>query len=376
MSGPKGASYRVVSEAELRRRAVEAARARVRACATQVEEMLILASEDATRAGRRPALRGHSNLMADLAEEERAGLAYLERLREVVAERRRDAVAAQLTASLADLRISIDLATPSVGSQQTGSQARTVAGRTPSQRDRLDALAVRLVEVGQDDQPAMTESLRTVAAALDAADAGRAAQLVSAFESRLAEALHRTQRQASLERRRAVLAQEFADVPPSDPASLTVAAASDDLGLTRAREQLVAARDRRRRAEDQDFVVAQAADALRALGYRVECQAGAGIDSLVARKDSWPHHGLRLLFPESEPAFTTIPEAYGNTDARDDIAFERASCGDVKAVVTRLTHSGVPTEFRLTRAPGGVPVRHVAPVEQPAAVKPDLERTL
>lgn len=368
MSGPKGASYRVVSEAELRRRAAEAARARVRACSQQIDELLLVAGRDAARAGRRPVLGARSDDPQALAAEERAGQEYLERLRQVVAERRRSVAAAHLSAALGTLDIRIDFtATPS-GRTPTPSPR-------PDQRARLDALASRLVDVDDADLPALTESIRAAAAALDSADAGRAAQVVAAVQGRVADALHRAEDRAAFVLRREALTREFADVPPGDPAA--VAAASDDLGLARARTLLQAARDRLRRAADQDFVVDQAAQALRALGYRVEAQPGAGLDTLVARKDSWPHHGLRLFFPESEAAFTTVPEAYGATDARDDAAFERATCGDVDALVARLTAGGVPTELRLRRAPGTVALRHLGETQQPAAVVPAArERSL
>ena len=370
MSGPKGASYRVVSEAELRRRAAEAARARVRACAQQIEELLLVAGRDAARAGRRPALAARPDAPEALAAEERAGQEYLERLRQVVAERRRNAAIAHLTAALGTLDIRLDLTAARSGRTPTPT-------RTPDQRARLDALASRLVDVDDAERPALTESIRAAVATLDTADAGRAAQAVAAVQTRVADALHRAEDRAAFARHREALAREFADVPPGDPAAVAAAAASDDLGLARARTLLQAARDRLRRAADQDFVVDQAAQALRALGYRVEAQHGAGLDTLVARKDSWPHHGLRLFFPESEAAFTTVPEAYGATDARDDAAFERATCGDVDALVARLTAGGVPTELRLRRAPGTVALRHLGDTQQPAAVVPaERERSL
>nr|NLI49210.1 hypothetical protein [Propionibacterium sp.] len=371
MSGPKGASYRVVSEAELRRRAAEAARARVRACAQQVEELLLVAGHDAVKAGRRPALAARSDALDALAAEERAGQEYLERLRQVVAERRRSAAAAHLTAALGTLAIDIDFTA-------THSRRTPTPTPKPDQRARLDALASRLVDVDDGDLPALTEAIRAAAAALDTADAGRAAQIVAAVQLRVSDALHRAQDRAALAVRRAALAREFADVPPDDPAAVAAAAASDEHGLARARTLLQAARDRRRRAADQEFVVDRAVDALRALGYRVEAQHGGGLDTLVARKDAWPHHGLRLFFPESEPAFTTVPEAYGATDARDDAAFERATCGDVDALVARLTAGGVPTELRLRRAPGTVALRRLGDTQQqPAAAVPaERERAL
>lgn len=372
MSGPKGASYTVVSEAELRRRAVEEARARVRACARQIDEQLLLAGHEAAKVGRRPALAARATTVAALNDEERTGQEYLERLRAVVAERSRGAAAAQLTASLAGLRIAVDFAPAPAAPAPTA-----FATGTPDHRARLAALAQRLPEVGGADRGDLAARLRTVADALPTADAGRAAQLVAAFETRVADALHRAADRASFERRREALAREFADVPPGDPAARALATASDDHDLGRARTLLVAVREQLHRAADQDFAVAQAAAVLQALGYRVDTEPGRGVDVLVARKDAWPHHGLRLLFPESEAAFTTVPEAYGATDARDDVAFERASCRDLNALVAQLSTQGVHAELRLQRAPGAVPLRRIGAVDQPAAVAhPEREASL
>jgi hypothetical protein len=77
----------------------------------------------------------------------------------------------------------------------------------------------------------------------------------------------------------------------------------------------------------------------------------------MASTQAWPHHGLRLVFPAGRPGLHSIPVAFDDTDARDDVAFEESSCGDVARLREGLANRGVPTDLTHHVKPGGLAVQ-------------------
>jgi hypothetical protein len=120
-------------------------------------------------------------------------------------------------------------------------------------------------------------------------------------------------------------------------------------------------------AADRRFVLEQATAVLREMGYAVDLENGAPAGELIAiaSTQAWPHHGLRLVFPAGRTGMHTLPVAFDDTDARDDVAFEESSCGDVERLRDGLRSRGVPTELTHHVKPGGLVVQRQ--VRTPAA---------
>ncbi len=358
MSGPKGASYVVVSEAELRRRAVAAARDRLAVVQARLRELQARAGADAVRAGRAPSLSVRDDIGA-IDALVRTVTEHCERLEQVIRERRIANALSQLSTSLSGF--TVDLSVTVRARTTTTSTATTGAASTDRRAGllvTLDDLARRSAELPDAERAAFARRLQAVRDGVDGPDPARAAQAVGSLRGAVAEALHREAERVSFDRRRQMVASEFADVSASDLDAWDAwLQAPDDVALAGVRARLEAARERQRRAADQQFAVTQAAEVLRSLGYRVDVTDGDGVDALVARKDAWQHHGLRLLFPEATAAFSSTPESYGDTDPRDDVAFEEASCRDVDALLATLATRGVRAELRVHHQPGAVNVR-------------------
>lgn len=351
MSGPKGATYAVVSEAELRRRRVAAARERLGVAGERLAVLEEQARSCGATAGLAPSLHVADDEEA-LAERLAAVTQHCDRLEAIIARRRVEVVLEQLGSTLEGFHLDLSATASSVP------PGVDVGADRASLFVALDDLARKVATLCDGEREQLVVQLRAARAEAETADAARAAQAVGSLRSEVADALRREAGRVAFEGRRRALATEFADVTPRDPESAAVlAAARDEAGLASARRVLEAARDRLARAADQEFAVAQAAEALRALGYRVEVTDGDGVETLVARKDAWRHHGLRLLFPAGQAAFSSTPEAYGDTDVRDDVAFERASCSDIDALLVALADRGVPSAIQVHKAPGTVRVR-------------------
>ena len=358
MSGPKGASYNVESQAELQRRALAASRERLAAAKARLAELQADAGPHATEAGTAPALPA-SDVPAEVDAQTRALREHCNALEAVAREYRVSIATGRLQSALADFSLDLKV----TGATAASSTATVRAAHHPGAeaRSTLEKLARHVATLPTVERESYIPRLAAAAKTLDGPDPARSAQAVDSLRAAVATSVRAANERASFERRRAALAQDYADLATTAPDTLqTVAAASTDRELARMRAELDEARGRATRAADQSFVISQAEDVLRTLGYRVEVSQAAGLDEIVARKDNWRHHGLRLLFPESQAVFSSIPEAYGATNAQDDLAFERESCGDISRVLTELRERGVRTELRAHKQPGTVPMRRAS----------------
>lgn len=348
MSGPKGASYTVVSAEELRRRAVAAARQRLSVAQERLELLTAIAGADAALAGRAPGASTSDDLDR-LEAAIRAHDDHCRRLEEITRARQVREAAEQVRSSLAGLALDVDLDVPSPASPT----AAPAPDRHADLRAELAKVAAAIAELPDADRATIVGRLAAAAGLVDSDDLTRAGQVVASLRGEAAAAVRLHRRREALDRTRQSLILHYADVADAAPDAWRAAAdARDELALARARALLDDARAQASRRADQRFVLAQATAALRDLGYRVEVSDGDGVDEVVARKDAWSHHGLRLVFPETQGGFSSVPEAYGDTDARDDVAFEQTSCRDVAAMLERLQASGVDARLR-TDVPAG-----------------------
>lgn len=371
MSGPKGASYDVVSAEELRRRTIAAARARVTAMEHTIAALEETAGVEAAHAGGRPTFHRASDDVADLERQEATGQQYAAELRRIIARRQVQEAHTALVHSLADIGLSLAPTHTAETEPMT-----TSANADESLRQRLTAVAERLAETSDADRVHLTGVVTALAERLDTMNPAQAAQAIDALRGTVAQAIRAQRSQLAFAEARYALAQEYADVDATSDAWRYFAHAVDGTSLAVARTQLRQAREEAKKAADQDFTVRQAAAALEALGYRVEASVNNGYDTLTARKASWPNHGLRLHFPEAEALFVSTPVAFGHTDARDDVAFERSSCADVADMWQQLRDVGIDIDNRFQHQPGAIPLAHEGVVEETRIVVTEKERTL
>ena len=369
MSGPKSVSYRVESAEERARRELAEARAAQRTVRERVERLIAQAGGDAARAGKAPRVMATDEIDTVRAQTA-ALLAHAERLDRVILDRSVARATAQVQAALGAVAVDLDIAVPVAEPARTADpDVRREAG--------LEDVVSHLATLPEAERAPLVARVLAAQEELTRVSPARAIQIIASLRGAVADALRADAARASFERRRRALELEFADVLQTVPGSgAMLAAASDDATLQAARRQLSEERERLDREADRRFVLAQAMAALRDLGYRVEAKEGPGFDELVARNDSWRHHGLRLVLPVGQSTFVSVPQAYGATDVRDDVAFERASCADVASMCSALAAGGVTTQVVSGLPPGQRPLRREQ--EQPArrrSVRP-LEREL
>lgn len=370
MSGPKGASY-TLSPAERARMALAAARVRQAAAERRVAAARShLAGSDITLP-RSPV----PSLTQDAAQVDSFVaelIAHAEQLEGIVLERRMRSVTTHLSASLADLTVDIPLreAPPTTTQSTPGDGTAKLVARVVD----LDQALARLP-----DKVAapLVERLARATALIEKTDAVRAAQAVESLRAEVAQAQRTETRRLAVGRRKSGLTVAYADVPgDAQNAWRTLTEATTDSDLARARALLDQARETARRRTEQQFVLHQAQAALEDLGYRVEKVPGDTADTLLAQKTGWSHHGLRMLFPQGQRAFSSTPEAYGDTDQRDDVAFETESCQDIDAVLARLASRGIVVSTHVAIQAGQHPIHRPTSTQVRGHVAHPRERSL
>ncbi|HEY5514732.1 MAG TPA: hypothetical protein VIK12_00825, partial [Pengzhenrongella sp.] len=128
--------------------------------------------------------------------------------------------------------------------------------------------------------------------------------------------------------------------------------------LRRDVEQVCAHRERQ---ADRDFVLHQALESLRSLGYTVDAEptpaVGEGV-TVLAQRRGLSSHALQLtVLPERELLLTSVV-ALGDSTAQQDAAAEQRTCGDVQELAADM--EGVRTRMVHHRPPGEVPVEHLS----------------
>jgi hypothetical protein len=359
MSGPKGIGYQVVSTEELARREAERIRTRVLTRLRQARE----------GSGRTVDL-GASPDVSRIATMALANLRHLEQEVERYASAVTEAVAAARVAEgLRRLRGSGSEIARSVQLEVSGKARPKVEpveaadGSEDLTPDRLRARAQQAAETALSHgvEPGQVEGLLApVEKCLAGGDLRRAGLLVTQLEASVVADVRAARGLARLERLRQDCLARHAAVTGDEADRLRerLRAATDAEQVTQIGLEL----DRLAEADDKEadrlFVLRAAREALETLGYRVEVdQAAPDVPRFTATRADWPRHGLNLLFPEGSSTFHTAPVAFAETDPRDDVAFEAASCADLTQLEAALAAQGVLTERVHEKQPGELPVR-------------------
>ncbi|GAA1595404.1 MULTISPECIES: hypothetical protein [Kribbella] len=359
MSGSTGFEYRVVSAEELRRRAIEAATARVIARQTAVRvlrasvEKTVAAGVPATRTGRLTglALERLTELEGALAAEEEAIGAATVQAR---AERARQTLASEIEA--------LQVALPSIRFRSTTPARRPSVRTEPSERLARRVEAVLELALGLDDS--VRADVQKLAAVVTDSDSGpaRAMSFLTEMEAKVTQAVRRQRAEERRRRRAHELTYEYAVLLADDGeagrrarAAVARLDGTDPDATARELRELDA---RRAQAADRRFVLDQATAVLHDMGYVVDVEPTDGTTVAVAADPDWPHHGLKVVFPSDAGGMHTIPVAFDETDVRDDLAFEESSCDVVDRLRVGLDGRGVPTDLTYRRTPGELPVQH------------------
>jgi hypothetical protein len=221
---------------------------------------------------------------------------------------------------------------------------------------------------------ALLEELRELATELSALTdrPERALAILAEVEARASATASEARAREVLAGRVRELEYVYADLAASE--SETAEQARELLsGLRRLRHradvesaaQELAQLSQRHRAEaDRRFAIEQATAVLREMGYTVDLDldgAPGGDGAILANAFSprWPRHGLQVVFRGDKPSLHTVPVAIGDTDRRDDVAFEESSCRAVDELRDGLTRRGLSTEVVNRTAPDVLPVRRL-----------------
>lgn len=368
VSGPKGIAYQVVSAEELLRRETDTVRSRVDARRGAVR--MLRASVGEAVAVTVPETRIRSFQRADLAELSaiESGLIAEEKALAAAAERAHAARArATLTAELEALRVDL----PALRFRRPD-EARTTAAPVRAQEADPSPRVARRLEAVLELAVLLDENLRMdlaeLASVVTAAPGSvRAQAFLTEMEARVTAA---TNRQRDLENRRRRIRElqyTFAELLGSETAEggearTVLSTLTDESGQAAIDSSARRLRDLERGrivAADRRFALEQATAVLREMGYAVDLEPGSSAGDLIAiaSTGAWPHHGLRLVFPAGRAGIHTLPVAFDETDARDDVAFEESSCGDVERLRTGLLSRGVPTDLTHHVQPGELVVQ-------------------
>ena len=198
-----------------------------------------------------------------------------------------------------------------------------------------------------------------------ATPAATARHALTEIEARVTRAASRHRGRQALARRQRAVEAEFGDLTVGGSAEAAaevlqrVREATDEPAVDRLVGELRGLRARATAVADRSFAITQAAEVLRALGYHVDQDEPAdnGTSRMVATSARWPRHGLRLVFRSDQPGIHSSPMALSATDARDDVAFEEASCTDIGRLRAELERRGVTTRMTHHVPPGQLAVR-------------------
>ncbi|WP_327635067.1 hypothetical protein OHB24_34460 [Kribbella sp. NBC_00482] len=362
MSGSTGFRYQVVSAAEQRRRAADAVRARVQARRSTV--LMLRASVEPAAAKQVRETRAKSldradmsrlvQIESELAVEEQALLQAHAQSR---VDRARDMVSVELQA--------LQVALPSLRFRLSSEEAasRRSTGQ-PKEADPVDVLAGRVeavlgIALGLDES--IQADLQKLAQVVTDRDAGyaKAQSFLTELETRITGAIRRQRAKERQERQAQELRYEYAvlldsDSDPGRRARAIVDGLRVDDDLAKVAAALKVLDQHRTREADRRFTLDQAGAVLREMGYSVDLDPSdsGGATVAMASTPDWPHHGLKLVFPEEAPDVHTIPVAFDDTDGRDDLGFDRSSCDQVDKLMDRLGDRGIPTDMTYRNEPG------------------------
>lgn len=352
MSGPKGMNYQVVSAEELARRELQRAHDRLQARQDTVLALAIEAGPAAADAGHAPATKIRGADLATCAAREQEWTAYESRLRDAIEKAR-----------VAHGRAALATALAPVGPLPAFDLTVVVAAPETADNKHDKRLAAILTAASGLDDATLTTCHALAATAREAMAAGdlpRVGMMISQLETTVVQATARRTREATLATAREALASEYADVIGQATPQMRsrLAGAASRAELNACADDLAALRAQHNRELDRRFVLAAARAALQDMGYAVRVmEPGDGAAHLTATRSDWPSHALDVVFPDGRDTVHTVPIALGQTDQRDDVRFEQASCGDIETLCADLRKRGVVTDMFHHQPPGAVALR-------------------
>lgn len=358
MSASRGIAYRVVSAEELLRRETDDFRRRLDArCALLQVLRAEVGRTVCESVGVAPSRDSSLMVLNEMRQFETELTRHEKTLREVAAAERAHAASAVLKSQVASLKMTVDVAvtTPSRARERT----------TPREAPGLQQRLQRVLEVAsqladRDLQGQVREMAEDVTTALGSDDVGRGGQLVTHLEQVVTAAARQSRAKALVESEVVKVELQYSALDPevAGPALLELRGAKT-LAQVEACARGLAKLDENRRAEsDRHFVMEQSLEVLREMGYVVDIDPGEATNTVVATSDRWPHYGLQLAFRSDLASVHTAPLAFDETDSRDDIAFEEATCRDLDAMRTKLAVRGVNTDLFHHVPAGALAIRH------------------
>lgn len=363
MSHGTGSGYAVVSQVELNRRCVEAARLR---CVSLAARLRSVAAQGGTKA---LVAEPPSSISVSAWERYEADLRrQLERAFDDI-----DRAAYQDRA--AEVRQIVPSFEP-VGGTLEYSEAADEVDDEAAERVRL-SIHRALEMVARMEDPAHRQRLATLA--------DRALRLLE--EDRSAARGHlnviRAEAQASLRlvAARRILAQrveaarhDYADVvgDRADVLRSNLDHVVDQVDLDALEAELTGLRDAATAEADRRYVIEQAAEALRDLGYEIgeEFVPGALAQRTVVRTPDLPGYGIELDFQRKRRRLVTEVVAY-TADRRGDVAAEEAFCEHLDALAEKLGDAVALTREQ-TIEPGAAEVVRVG-AQKSGAVRTERE---
>jgi hypothetical protein len=280
-----------------------------------------------------------------------------EALREAFSVERAHAASAVLKSQVASLKLAVDVAVTTTSRVRESTTSREATGL---QRRLQRALEVASQLADSDLQGQVRGIAEDVTTALGSDDVGRGGQLVTELEQVVTAAARTARARALVESEVTKVELQYSALDPvvAGPALAELRAAMTLSQVAACARGLAKLEESRRAESDRRFVLEQSVDVLREMGYVVDIDPGQGSNTVVATSDRWPHHGLQLAFRSDRASMHTAPLAFDETDSRDDIAFEEATCQDLDTMRTELAARGVTTDMFHHVPAGGLAILH------------------
>lgn len=369
MSGPKGFSYTVVSQAELDRRACQASSMRCDELSARVADLVgrlqtFGGEEVVDRVDDRP---GETDV-AGWGRREQELARTRERLEAALVSGRNERVADLLRSRLGRVEVAIDLdlsslrpatSTPfSAVENADPRRAPDTTSTTVARQGSVDALCGLLAEV---EDAVARDALADRAAGILATGGKRGLGLLRALQSDAQAAVRSQNRQAELTSRYDAAIDATAELPSDLAADVrrhaVVAGRPGAADVEALERHLREARSEHARRQDDEFVRQQAVEVLGSLGYDVSNDGDGLLASGAAAGD---RHALQVRFLPDRARFITNVVAVAETSAAANTAAEKSTCSDITTLGYELRRHGVEAQRDHHRPPGAVPVAQVA----------------
>lgn len=341
MSGEKAHYARVVSEDELRRRALSAARAR---CGELQSELANLASQ----------VEGQPASVRITDSDELQALQSIEQeLHSAI----RDTKAA-LSLQQSRARLEVISSRMKVGAYQEVTLAITQRSPASPQHEKRARMLERLSEVeSQATLDALTERISETVRLSQSEQQRSLLELDQEITAVVKQQRVRIRCQSDARAEVLKLAHVEGDV--ADSIRSRALAVTDQLALASFRAEVRDVLAEAEREANAAFITQQAMLVMADLGYTVDEpfelieQNG---DGFFARRDDLPEHALQVSVDSTAGVLQTRVLAVGQTTTNDDVRAEDVTCDDALALVKRLRGRGVESEALFYRSAGELPV--------------------